>query len=129
MSEAINLGIGLLFAAAGVSKMLRRRSMRRIVEQYRLLPSAVVGLIAQLLGPIEVVVGSALALSPWWPAAGVAWIGAAALLVMFSLAIASALARGLIIPCGCGVLLGDHAITPLILARNLVLLVVLCLAR
>lgn len=129
MIHTIHLGIGLLFLATGVSKILRRSSVRLTIERYRLLPSAIVGPVAKLLGPIEVVVGSALALSLWFPPAGLAWIGAAALLVLFSLAISSALARGLIIPCGCGVLLADHTVTPTILARNLLLLVVLCVAR
>lgn len=127
MTQAIRLGIGLLFFAAGVSKMLRRSSVRLTVERYRLLPSAIVGLAADLLGPSEVVVGSALAFSPWLPLARMASIGAATLLVGFSLAIGSALARGISIPCGCGVLLGDHAVTPSILVRNMTLLLILYL--
>ncbi len=129
IGEIIRFGIGLLFFAAGVSKMLRRRSVQLTVKRYRFLPAATVRPAALVLGPVEIVVGFALVVSPWAPPAGVAWIGAAILLALFSMAIASALARGLVIPCGCGILLGDHAVTPLILARNLALLAVLCLVR
>jgi Methylamine utilisation protein MauE len=129
IDEIIRFGIGLLFFAAGVSKMLRRHSVQLTVKRYRFLPAATVGPAALALGPAEIVVGSALVVSPWLPSAGLAWIGAAILLTLFSVAIASALARGLVIPCGCGILLGDHAVTPLILARNLTLLALLFLVR
>jgi len=108
--------------------MLRRSSVRLVVERYRLLPSAALGPTAELLGPIEILVGLGLIASPWLPMDHVASIGAAGLLGVFSLAITSALARGISIPCGCGIVLGDHAVTPAILVRNLILLLALYLA-
>lgn len=130
MVEVIRLGMGFLFVAAGVSKVLRRSSVRLVVARYRLLPSVVVGPAAVSLGPFEVLVGLGLGVSPWFPAAARPGLfGAAVLLVTFSLAISSALARGISVPCGCGVLLGDHAITPAILLRNLLLLLTLYLVR
>lgn len=125
----IRLAVGLLFVAAGASKLLRHHSIRRTVAQYRLLPGRVADLIAPLVGPAEILIGLALGLSPWLPLGGFSWLGAAAMLALFSLAIASALARGLNIPCGCGLLVGDHVITPATLARNLILLSLLWLAR
>lgn len=129
MVSVVRVLVGLLFLAAGVSKLRRRRSVRLTIERYRLLPSAVAGLAAILLGPAEVVVGAGLALSAAFTSVELAWFGAEALLVFFSLAIALALARGLDIPCGCGLLLGDHAITKTVLARNLALIGVLWLVK
>jgi Methylamine utilisation protein MauE len=48
----IQLGLGLLFIAAGISKLLRTRSVYNTVEGYRLLPSGGVKVVAWLLGPI-----------------------------------------------------------------------------
>lgn len=129
MSMLIRLAVGLLFVTAGASKLLRSRSVRHTVAQYRLLPAWLTSIVASLVGPAELLIGLALGLSSWLPLGGLPWLGAAALLALFSLAIASALARGLNIPCGCGLLVGDHVITPVTLARNLILLSLLWLAR
>jgi hypothetical protein len=129
MTETIRAAVGLLFLAAGVSKLQRPRSIWLTVERYRLLPIPLVGTVAFLLGPTEAAVGCGLMVSAWFPAIRVVWMGAAALLAVFTLAIASALSRGMNIPCGCGVLLGDHEITWLTLFRNLILLLVLYLSR
>jgi hypothetical protein len=121
----IQLGLGLLFIAAGISKLLRTRSVHHTVERYRLLPSGGVKVVAWLLGPIELATGTLLVLSPWIPVHPLAWTTATGLLLLFSIAIGSALARGISIPCGCGLLLGDHVITPITLSRNLLLLTLL----
>jgi hypothetical protein len=47
--------------------------------------------------------------------------------MLFCLAIGSALLRGLHIACGCGFFLNSHALTPLTLLRNLLLLTLLLL--
>lgn len=124
---AIRIGCGLLFVAAGGSKVRRVASVRQTLRNYALLPPAATRVLAPLLGPVEIVVGLLLVLSPWSPALAAARLGALALLVLFSGAIASALYRGIRIPCGCGLLLGDHVITGVTLLRNLALLTMLSL--
>jgi hypothetical protein len=56
-----------------------------------------------------------------------AWTLTICLLLAFSLAIASALVRGLKIPCGCALLLNGHVISWKTLGRNLLMLAVLVL--
>jgi uncharacterized membrane protein YphA (DoxX/SURF4 family) len=124
---AFRVTLGLLFLAAGGSKVLRVASVRHTMQRYRLLPMAVTRVVAPVLGPLEIVIGLALALSPWVPALGPARLMALALLALFSGAIGSALYRGLRIPCGCGLLLGDHVITAAALGRNLAVLTLLTL--
>jgi hypothetical protein len=48
-------------------------------------------------------------------------------LLIFSFAILSALVRGIEIPCGCGLVLNGHVITPATLTRNVLLLWLLAL--
>jgi uncharacterized membrane protein YphA (DoxX/SURF4 family) len=124
---AFRVALGLLFLASGISKALRVASVRHTMQRYRLLPTAVTRVVAPILGPLEILVGLALVLSPWVPALAPVRLMALALLALFSGAIGSALLRGLRIPCGCGVLLGDHVITAATLGRNLALLTLLTL--
>jgi hypothetical protein len=125
---ATRLGIGLLLFAAGVSKMLRQRSMPIIVARYRLLPSLAVRPFAYLLGPTETILGFALLCSPWYEPAKLACPAAVVLLMIFSGAVAIALFRGISVECGCGLLVGDYVTRPRVLARNLLLAVMLCWA-
>jgi hypothetical protein len=66
-------------------------------------------------------------LSTWLPVYRLAWSLTSSLLLIFSAAIASALLRGLKIPCGCGLLLNGHVISWMTLGRNLLMLAVLVL--
>lgn len=124
---ALRVMVGLIFVAAGGSKVLRVAAVRHTVQRYALVSTAAARALAPLLGPAEILIGTALVLSPWAPALASARLLALALLALFSGAIGSALRRGLRIPCGCGILLGDHVITPATLGRNLALLAVLIL--
>ena len=124
---AVRTGVGLVFIAAALSKLLRPRSVRITVERYALLPSALVSIVALLLAPIELVTGLLLVLLARSSIYGVALALATGLLLLFSVAIASALARGLVISCGCGTLFGDHVVTPAALVRNVLLLIFLAI--
>jgi hypothetical protein len=126
-TTGIRLGFGSLFFAAGISKSLRTGSVRHIVAHYRLMPQPLVPVAASALGPIEAVAGVLLLTSLFLPIYAEAWAMTAGLLLMFSLAILSALARGIEIPCGCGLVLNGHVITPATLTRNLLLLWLLAL--
>ena len=122
LTAAVRLGFGVLFLAAGVSKLLRAGSVRNIVARYRLLPAAMVPFAAQLVAAAEVIAGLLLILSVRAPVYGAAWMLAAGLLSLFSLAILSTLARGITVPCGCAPLLNGHVVTWATLQRNLLLL-------
>lgn len=124
----LQCGYGLLFLASGMSKWLRQRSVRLTVANYRLMPSRIVPVFAALLAIVETAAGILLILALWLPPVyPLAWWMATGLLSLFSLAIATALVRGFHIPCGCGLLLNGHTITPATLVRNAMLLLPLLL--
>jgi hypothetical protein len=123
----VRVAFGSLFLVSGSSKALRPRSVERIVAQYHLVPRALRTAFRRMLAPAEVAAGVLLWASLWLPVYRLAWTLAFGLLLTFSLAVASALVRGLRIQCGCGLLLNGHVITPATLLRNLVLLFLLAL--
>lgn len=127
LADAVRGAYGLLFLAAGISKCLRQRSVRLAVANYRLMPARAVPAFSQLLALLEIIAGVLLLLSPGLPTYRLGWIMATGLLALFCLAIGLALLRGLRIPCGCGLLLNGHVLTPATLLRNLLLLALLLL--
>lgn len=118
---------GFIFLAAGISKFLRTSSVVHAVSSYRLLPHSAERTAACALATLELSAGVLLLLSLWLPLYRFAWSLTIGLLFIFSLAIASALVRGLKIPCGCGLLLNGHVISWMTLGRNLLMLAVLVL--
>ena len=127
VAAVLRLGLGLLFLIAGGSKFFRARSVGRMVAHYRVVPRALLPIVSKVLAPAEVAVGGLLLVSLWLPVYPLARTLAFGLLLAFSVAVASALTRGLEIPCGCGLLLNGHVITRATLVRNLVLLSLLAL--
>ena len=123
----VRAGFGLLFMASGISKLLHARSVRRTIERYALLPPMLVDLVARLLAPAELASGLLMLYSLWMPVHVIAWTAATVMLIFFTVAIGSALARGIVVPCGCGAILGDHLITPATIARNLLLIALLAI--
>ena len=98
-----------------------------MIDNYRLLPGALVPLVTATLAPMEFVTGVLLVLSLRLPVYLLAWTLAFGVLLFFSIAIYSALARGLKIPCGCSPMLNGHVVTRVTLTRNLILLSLLVL--
>jgi len=93
------LGVGMVFAHAGLVKLQHRHVMPGIVANYRLLPDALVGIVAGALPIVELAIGLALL------AGGLrlAVLPAALLLIVFAGAMAINLRRGRShIDCGCG---------------------------
>ena len=127
IATLVPLGFGFLFLAAGISKFLRASSIVHTVSNFRLLPPLGARVVAGLLAPLESAAGILLLLSLWFPIYRFASALTAGLLLVFSLAVASALLRGLKFPCGCGLLLNGHVISWLTLGRNLLMLAVLAL--
>lgn len=122
LAASIRLAFGLLFLVAGASKLLRTRSVKRIVREYAIVPRSLVPAVSRILGPAELISGAALLASFGLPVDAIAWKLGFSLLLVFSVAIASALARGIKVPCGCGLLTSSHVITISSLLRNLMLI-------
>ncbi|HPF71417.1 MAG TPA: MauE/DoxX family redox-associated membrane protein [Candidatus Krumholzibacteria bacterium] len=113
------LAVGAVFLAACWDKLLHPQAFAEAVHHYRLVPYALLHPFAHLLPVLEAVVGVALVL-------GVLRRGAAllagGLTLVFIAAIASALARGLDISCGCFDTDGGHAVGLSLLVRDALLL-------
>jgi uncharacterized membrane protein YphA (DoxX/SURF4 family) len=90
--------IAAVFVAAALPKIGDPAGFAQNIHNFRLLPVALQNLFAMTLPWVELVAGLAL-LSGYRRRAG-AWI-AAVLMVVFTIAVALAVARGLNIECGC----------------------------
>ncbi|HVP13933.1 MAG TPA: MauE/DoxX family redox-associated membrane protein [Terriglobales bacterium] len=90
--------LGLLFLTASLAKIVDVASLAREVHNFHLAPLWSEHLLAMVLPWIELLAGLALVLGIR-PRAG-AWV-AGVLLVVFTIAVASAMARGLNFHCGC----------------------------
>ena len=128
-ATSIRLSLGLVFVTSGASKLLRQSSIRHVIAQYRLLPHDGVGPAALGLAIGEIGAGFLLVLSFLPPLAAPAIVSAATLLCLFSAAIASALRRGIVVPCGCSLILNGHVVTWATFARNQALLALLLADR
>lgn len=127
VARTVPLLIGFLFLTAGISKSLRESSVLHSVSSYRLLPPAAARAVARALAPAETAAGILFLLSFWFSTYQVAWILSFSLLLIFTVAIISALVRGLKIPCGCGFLLNGHIANWGAAGRNVLLLFLLIL--
>lgn len=92
------LAIGALFVAASLAKLGDLNDFANQVNHYRLAPVAVVNVIAMVTPWIELLAGLSLLLRVK-PRAGA--VVALAMLLVFTVAVAAAWARGLDFRCGC----------------------------
>lgn len=90
--------VGAVFIVAGGAKIGHADIFAAQIAAFRILPSALIGPLALLLPLFEVLLGGYLVIGLYTRLA--AWI-AVAQLAIFALAIASAVARGMTISCGC----------------------------
>ena len=90
--------LGGMFLAAAAPKILHPDKFAIDISHYRMLPHAWIHLLAITLPWIELVAGAMLILGAWVRAS--AWV-ITGMMIMFVGVIASALARGLNIECGC----------------------------
>lgn len=95
---AISLAIGLLFIFAGADKLRDPLQFADSIAAFAILPAKFVNLVALGLPPFEIACGL-LMLMP--PTRRVAALALALTSVIFFAALASALARGLTLDCGC----------------------------
>lgn len=99
LSLALRLLLATVFLIAGVEKLIGFNTFARNIAAYEMLPDALVNIVALSFIWTEIVVGVLFY-------AGAAIRGSAlvtsAMLVLFLIAILSAMARGMTIDCGCG---------------------------
>ena len=92
------IAIGVIFAATGLAKLGDLQAFADQVHNFRIVPIATENLLAFTLPWIEVVAALALVLNL---RARPAALLATALMIVFTVAVIAALARGLDIECGC----------------------------
>lgn len=90
--------IGLVFVVAGLAKIGDMAAFATQVHNFRLTPIPLENLVAMTLPWIELVAGTALILGV--RSRGAAWI-CAGLMIVFTVAVGQAAARGLDFECGC----------------------------
>ena len=90
--------VGLVLLAAALAKIGNPAAFATQILHYHMIPDGPVHLMAVTLPWIELLAGLALVLGPH--ARSGAWL-AAAMMVVFTLAVAQAIARGLNFECGC----------------------------
>jgi uncharacterized membrane protein YphA (DoxX/SURF4 family) len=115
---ALRLGLAALFLYAGISKMADLHGFAVDIANYRVLPEALVSLVAATTPGIEIVAG--LCLLPAQTLRAAAWL-IFIMLSAFTAAVAQALVRGINIECGCFGVSRDP-VTTATLFRDLALL-------
>lgn len=90
--------LGAIFLVAGASKIGHAAFFAAQIAGFRILPSAVIAPLALVLPFLEVLLGAYLVVGLFTRTS--AWV-AAAMLLIFDLAIASAVVRGMAVNCGC----------------------------
>jgi uncharacterized membrane protein YphA (DoxX/SURF4 family) len=95
---AARVVVGLVFLLYGLDKIAHPDDFARAIANYRLLPEALVNLVAVTLPWVECVCGLLLLTGQWVRSAALV---SAFLLGVFVLAVSITLARGLDIACGC----------------------------
>jgi len=95
---AARIVVGLVFLLYGLDKIAHPNEFARAIVNYRLLPEALVNLVAVTLPWVELVCGLLLLAGQWVRSAALV---SAFLLSVFVIAVSITLARGLDINCGC----------------------------
>ena len=96
--STLRLGLAVMFLAAAWPKFMDPKDFAMLVAQYQFLPTSLVNLFSLWLPAFEITIALGLLLTPWEKEFS-ALTGLA--MVMFIIALAQALARGLGIACGC----------------------------
>jgi len=116
---AARIVLGLIFLLYGVDKILHPEDFARAIANYRLLPDALVNLVAVILPWVECVCGMLLLAGQWVRSAALL---SALLLCVFLAAVSITLFRGLDINCGCFNAHGGRKIGLKLLGEDLLLL-------
>lgn len=94
----LRVALGAVFIVASLDKIQNPEAFATTIANYRLLPYKLINGTAIVLPWLEVITGTLLVLGVWIRANTIIVLG---LLLVFSIAISQALARGLDISCGC----------------------------
>ena len=94
----IQIGLGLLFIYASLDKILNPGLFAKSISNYRLLPLPLLHISAIILPWLELICGIALVINRYQRAA---YVIIGSMLLIFILAITSAMVRGLDFYCGC----------------------------
>jgi putative oxidoreductase len=94
----IRIGLAALFFYTGSQKLIEPGAFAAAIANYRVLPEAIVGVVAVGLPVLELVVACALLVPSYAPGAAVI---VAALLSVFAAAMAQSKLRGIDLDCGC----------------------------
>ncbi|MCS6797378.1 MAG: DoxX family membrane protein [Myxococcota bacterium] len=121
---AARLVLAAIFATAAVPKLVQPDAFAAALDNYHLLPAALVGPVAVAVPVVELVLAASLLTGV--DARGAAVV-AAGLLVVFGVAMASALVRGIDVECGCfgGRVAARVGVWPIVRNAGLVVLAVL----
>ena len=98
LPRAARILLGAIFLWASVTKVPDMAAFAESVANYRIVPPALVPAVAAAVVGVEIAAGVALVLNVWVRAAALVL---SALLAVFTVGLASALARGIDLSCGC----------------------------
>lgn len=119
LTLACSLGVGVVYLYASLDKIQHPAAFAQAIANYRMVPLPLLHTFAWLLPIAEAVVGVALIVG--WQRRGAALL-ASLMTVMFIIAIATALIRGLDISCGCFDTAAGSSVGMDLLLRDVVLL-------
>jgi len=115
---SLRVVLGVIFVYASCDKIMDPDAFARSVQNYRILPVESVNLLAIILPWLELVCGMLLCLGLF---TGGSVLVVALMLVMFFVALSSALIRGIDISCGCFSSSGTDTVSLFYLLRDLIL--------
>lgn len=98
LTVRVQIALGLFFVVAALPKIVDPPSFAHMIYNYRIVPAALLNIMALTMPWLELLAGLALIFGIWRDAANAI---IAALLVTFIIAISINLARGNAIDCGC----------------------------
>ncbi len=96
--HAVSLAVAAVFIYAGIDKIRDPLQFADSIAAFAILPAALINLLAMGVPPFEIACGLLL-IGPWTRRVGS--LAVAVILVVFIIALSSALLRGLTLDCGC----------------------------
>ena len=96
--HAVSLAVAAVFIYAGIDKIRDPLQFADSIAAFAILPAVLINLLAMGLPPFEIACGLLL-IGPWTRRVGS--LAVAIILVVFMIALSSALLRGLTLDCGC----------------------------